>query len=157
MKEREMAKQGDQAPAFQLESDSKGTLSLSDFKGNKLLLYFYPKDNTSGWTAEALEFQELLPEFEKLGVKIVGVSRDSLKSHERFREKHGLTFTLLSDPDHAVHELYGAWGGKKMYGKTAQGVLRSTFVIGPDGRIENIYSNVKAKGHAQRVLEDIRH
>ncbi len=151
-----MLQQGDQAPAFQLESDNDGTLSLSAFTGSKLVLYFYPKDNTSGWTTEALEFQELLPEFEKLGVKIVGVSRDSLQSHEKFRTKQGITFPLLSDPDHTVHESYGAWGEKKMYGKVVQGVIRSTFVIGPDGSFEHVYKNVKAKGHAQKVLADMK-
>ena len=89
-------------------------------------------------------------------MSIVGVSRDSLTSHARFREKHGMTFPLLSDPDHAVHQIYGAWGEKKMYGRTVQGVLRSTFIIGPAGHIEKIYTNVKAKGHAQKVLEDMK-
>jgi len=105
---------------------------------------------------EALEFQERLKEFEALGASVVGVSRDSLASHGKFREKHALTFPLVSDPDHALHELYGAWGEKKSYGKVTMGAIRTTVVVGPTGKVERVYPGVKSKGHAEKVLADLR-
>ncbi len=148
------------APTFTLKGiDGKGNeieLSLDDLKGKWVVLYFYPKDNTPGCTTEAKEFTELKDEFEKLGVKIVGISRQSVESHKKFMEKHGLKITLLSDPDGTVHRLYGAWGKRKIYRKEVEGPIRSTFLIDPEGNIVKSWKNVKAKGHAEKVLEEVK-
>ena len=122
-------------------------------KGKWTILYVYPKDNTPGCTTEAKEFTELLPEFEKLGFQIIGVSKDSVESHKRFKEKHGLKVKLISDPDVKLIKALGAWGKKKRYGKEYEGVIRSTFIINPDGEIVWKKLNVRAKGHAERVLK----
>ncbi|WP_010477709.1 peroxiredoxin [Thermococcus zilligii] len=124
--------------------------------GRWTVLYFYPKDNTPGCTAEAMEFTELLPEFEKLGVQVIGVSRDSPKSHHRFKEKHGLKVKLLSDPSAGLHRALGAWGKKKGYGREYEGAIRSTFILNPEGEIVWKRTNVQARGHAKEVLEEIK-
>lgn len=150
-----MLKEGDRAPQFALESDTDGTVTLESLKGKRVVLYFYPKDDTSGCTKEACGFRDSLPAYDEQDALVLGVSPDGLASHARFRSKYGLNFPLLSDPDHAVAEAYGAWGVKKMYGREYEGILRSTFVIGPDGRIEKVYAKVKPDGHAGEILEDL--
>jgi len=144
-------KEGDKAPPFELASDEGGKVSLRDFAGKALVLYFYPRDNTPGCTREAQAFTAARRAIEKAGGAVVGVSRDSLKSHQSFREKCKLGITLLSDPDLAVHKAYGAWGEKTMYGKKIEGVLRSTFIV-KDGKIARAFPNVKVDGHADAVL-----
>ena len=124
--------------------------------GKWTVLYVYPKDNTPGCTTEAKEFTELLPEFEKLGFQVIGVSKDSVKSHQRFKEKHGLKVKLLSDPNAELIKALGAWGKKKRYGKEYEGVIRSTFIFNPEGEIVWKKINVRAKGHAAKVLEEAR-
>ena len=125
-------------------------------KGRWTVLYVYPKDNTPGCTTEAREFTELLDEFEKLGFQVIGVSKDSVESHRRFKEKHGLKVRLLSDPEVRLIKALGAWGKKKRYGKEYEGVIRSTFIINPEGEIVWKKLNVRAKGHAKRVLEVVK-
>jgi len=124
--------------------------------GKWTVLYVYPKDNTPGCTTEAKEFTELLPEFEKIGFQVVGVSKDSVKSHQRFKEKHGLKIKLLSDPNVELIKALGAWGKKKRYGKEYEGVIRSTFIFSPSGEMVWKKTNVRAKGHAAKVLEEAR-
>jgi len=125
-------------------------------RGKWTVLYVYPKDNTPGCTTEAKEFTELLPEFEKLGFQVIGVSKDSVKSHRRFKEKHGLKVKLLSDPEAKLIRALGAWGKKKSYGREYEGVIRSTFILNPDGEIVWKRIKVRAKGHAAKVLEEAR-
>jgi peroxiredoxin Q/BCP len=144
---------GSPAPAFSLQADDGSTVSLSGLAGQTVVLYFYPKDDTSGCTAEACEFRDLQADYDAAGARVIGVSPDPIASHERFRDKHGLPFTLLSDPDHAVAEAYGVWVEKSRYGRTYMGVERSTFVIGPDGTIREALYRVKPQGHAASVLE----
>ncbi|MBX3223554.1 MAG: peroxiredoxin [Labilithrix sp.] len=146
-----MLKEGDKAPPFNLESDAGGKVSLRDFGGKTLVLYFYPRDNTPGCTRQAQAFTATKGAIERAGGAVVGVSRDSLKSHASFREKCGLGITLVSDPDLAVHKAYGAWGEKTMYGKKVEGVLRSTFLV-KDGKIVRVFPSVKVDGHADAVL-----
>jgi thioredoxin-dependent peroxiredoxin len=146
---------GDQAPAFTLPDQDSRPVSLEDFKGRKLLLYFYPADDTPGCTAEACQFNDNLHAFRTAEVPVVGVSPDDAASHQRFRSKYGLRFTLLSDPDHAVAEQYGAWGERNRYGRTIVGILRSTFLIDEEGKVERAWYNVKADGHAAKVLEEL--
>jgi thioredoxin-dependent peroxiredoxin len=144
---------GRPAPAFSLQADDGSTVSLADLAGTTVVLYFYPKDDTTGCTAEACEFRDLQPDYDAAGARVLGVSPDPLASHAKFRDKHGLGFTLLSDPDHEVAEAYGVWVEKSRYGKTYMGVERSTFVIGPDGTLEQALYKVKPEGHAASVLE----
>lgn len=146
-----MLKEGDKAPPFKLASDEGGEVSLRDFAGKALVLYFYPRDNTPGCTREAQAFTAARRAIEDAGGAVVGVSRDSLKSHQSFREKCDLGVTLLSDPDLVAHKAYGAWGEKTMYGKKVEGVLRSTFIV-KDGAIARVFRNVKVDGHADAVL-----
>ena len=141
---------------FCLPNQGNIEICLRDLKGKWIVLYFYPKDNTPGCTTEAKEFSNLLDEFEQLGVIVIGVSPDSPKKHCNFIEKHNLTITLLSDSEKEVLKAYGAWGKKKMYGKEYEGVIRSTFIINPKGEIVKEYKNVRAKGHAAKVLEDLK-
>lgn len=143
---------GDTAPDFVLPADDGSSVSLASLRGRKVVLYFYPKDNTSGCTKQACGFRDQGPAFTERGAVVVGVSRDSGKSHQGFRAKHALPFVLLTDADHAVHEVYGAWGEKTMYGKKVQGVIRSTFLIDEQGRILDIQHKVKAAEDAGRVL-----
>ncbi|ASJ13948.1 peroxiredoxin [Thermococcus radiotolerans] len=132
-------------------------VSLLEVLGGKwTVLYVYPKDNTPGCTTEAKEFTELLPEFERLGFQVIGVSKDSVKSHMKFKEKHGLKVRLLSDPEVKLIKALGAWGKKKRYGKEYEGVIRSTFIFDPNGEIVWKKLNVRAKGHAAKVLEEAR-
>jgi thioredoxin-dependent peroxiredoxin len=144
---------GRPAPGFSLEADDGTTVSLADLAGSTVVLYFYPKDDTSGCTAEACEFRDLRADYDAAGARVIGVSPDPVTSHVRFRDKHGLPFTLLSDPEHEAAEAYGVWVQKSMYGKTYMGVERSTFVIGPDGVLREALYKVKPKGHAASVLE----
>jgi peroxiredoxin Q/BCP len=146
--------EGDKAPPFTLNSDTEGKVSLRDFAGKTLVLYFYPRDNTPGCTREAKEFTATRQRFEKAGGVVVGVSRDSLQSHQKFRSSCDLSILLLSDPDLEVHKAYGAWGEKTMYGKKVEGVLRSTFLI-QNGKITRVFKNVKVDGHAEAVLAAI--
>ncbi len=146
---------GDEAPDFTLPDQDGEPVSLADFAGRRVVVYFYPKDDTPGCTKEACQFNDSLPDFSGLGVEVLGVSADPAASHRRFRERHGLTLRLLTDADHAVMERYGAWGEKTLYGRTSTGVIRSTFLIGPDGRIEQAWYNVRADGHAAKVLEAV--
>ena len=145
---------GDLAPDFELPSDRGDTVRLSDLRGRRVILYFYPKDDTSGCTKEACGFRDALPSLEERNATVLGVSPDPVRSHERFRDKYDLNFPLLADEDHAVAEAYGAWGTKKMYGREYEGVLRSTFLIDQDGRIEKVYRNVKPAEHAVEVLAE---
>jgi peroxiredoxin Q/BCP len=143
---------GDLAPQFCLKDASGVEVCLSSFKGKWLVLYFYPKDNTSGCTLEAKQFTESLQMIHDFGAEVVGISKDSVDSHRRFHEKHGLKIVLLSDQEHSVIEAYGAWGIKKLYGKESFGTKRSTFLIDPAGRIIKVWRNVKVKGHVEAVV-----
>lgn len=147
---------GKTAPNFCATGIDEGEKKLEDYKGKWLVLYFYPRDNTSGCTLEAKEFSDLKSEFEKLGAVIVGVSKDSVKSHKNFIEKHGLTVELLSDPDHELLETFQAWGEKKMYGKTSMGTIRSTVILNPQQEVVFHFPKVKASGHAAEVLEKLK-
>ncbi len=149
-------KVGDKAPDFCLPDKDGNEVCLKDFRGKWVVLYFYPKDNTSGCTKEAVEFTEHLDEFASLNAVVFGVSKDSVKSHKNFAEKHGLKVTLLSDPEHKVIEQYGAWKLKKRYGREYYGTQRSTFLIDPDGVIRHIWPNVRVKGHVEAVLEKLK-
>jgi peroxiredoxin Q/BCP len=145
---------GAQAPSFSLPDQDGDTVSLDDFKGSKVIVYFYPKDDTPGCTKEACQFNDNLHGFQRAGVPVLGISRDDAASHRAFREKYGLRFPLLSDVDHRVMDAYGAWGEKTSYGKTSVGVLRSTFLIDEQGRVQHAWYNVKADGHAEKVLAE---
>jgi peroxiredoxin Q/BCP len=149
-------KTGTKAPPFALPADSGETVALKDLKGKPVVLYFYPKDDTPGCTVEACEFRDTWSDVKKTGAIVLGVSPDGVTSHEKFRAKFKLPFPLLADPDHSVAEAYGAWGEKSMYGRTYQGILRTTFLIGPDGKIVRVFEKVKPKGHAAEVLAAIR-
>lgn len=150
-----MLNEGDLAPDFELATDGGGSLKLSDLLGKRVILYFYPKDDTSGCTRQACGFRDNKAALTGKNAIVIGVSPDGVASHDRFRDKYELNFPLLSDPDHSVAEAYGAWGKKKMYGREYDGVLRSTFVIDAEGRIEKIYAKVKAAENARQVLEDL--
>jgi thioredoxin-dependent peroxiredoxin len=143
---------GATAPPFSLPDQDGKMVSLEDFKGSKVVVYFYPKDDTPGCTAEACQFNDNLHAFQRAGAPVLGISADDADSHRKFREKYGLRFPLLSDLDHQVMEAYDAWGEKTLYGKTMVGVLRSTFLIDEHGRVERAWYNVKADGHAEKVL-----
>jgi peroxiredoxin Q/BCP len=149
-------KEGDPAPSFETESDNAGTVRLEDLRGKHVVLYFYPKDDTPGCTTEACSFRDANSDIEAEGAVVLGVSTDSLRSHDKFRQKHGLPFTLLSDPDHRIAEAYGVYGLKKFMGREYMGVERSTFVIGPDGKLARIWPKVKPAGHADEVLAWLR-
>jgi peroxiredoxin Q/BCP len=146
--------EGAQAPDFELESPG-GPIRLADFKGKTLVLYFYPKDDTTGCTMEAKEFSALAPEFAKAGAAVVAVSKDSVKSHQKFAEKYGLTIPLGSDPEGATVERFESWVEKKLYGREYMGIDRSTFLI-RDGVIRRIWRKVKVAGHAQAVLDAVK-
>ena len=147
-----MADDGDKAPDFELPTDGGETLKLSGLKGKPVVLYFYPKDDTSGCTAEAKDFSRLAPQFRKAGVEVIGVSPDSVASHQKFRKKYDLAVTLAADADKAVATAYGVWVEKSMYGRKYMGVERSTFLIDKTGRIAKSWRKVKVPGHAEAVL-----
>ena len=144
---------GDKAPIFKGKNQDGQEIALDDFRGRKLVLYFYPKDNTSGCTAEACSLRDAYGDFTGKGYAIVGVSPDSERSHTGFIAKHSLPFPLIADADHAIAIQYGAWGEKKLYGKTYMGILRTTFVIDEQGIVENIITKVDTKNHATQLLE----
>jgi peroxiredoxin Q/BCP len=148
-------KVGDKAPVFKAKDRRGKEHSLKDFKGKWVVLYFYPKDSTPGCTIEAVDFTAMRKDFEKMDATIVGVSPDSEKSHQKFTDKHKLGITLLSDPDKEILEPYGAWAQKKLYGKTFMGVVRSTVLIDPKGKVAHVWPKVKAKGHAEQVKEKL--
>jgi len=147
-----MIEEGSPAPDFELQSDSGQTVRLSSLRGKPVVLYFYPKDHTSGCTTQACGIRDAWSEFERAGAVVLGVSPDDVASHESFRADYELPFTLLADPDHAVAEKYGVWAEKSRYGRTYMGIVRSTFVIGPDGTVEKVMRNVKPATHADDVL-----
>jgi len=143
---------GDKAPNFKLPRDDGDTVSLGNFKGRKLVLYFYPRADTPGCTREAIDFSKLRTAFAKAGADVIGVSADPVKAQDAFKKKHKLSIDLLSDETHAMLEAYGVWGKKSMYGKTFMGISRITYLIGPDGRIAQAWPKVKVDGHAAEVL-----
>ena len=147
-----MLKPGTKAPAFSLPSDDGSTVALKDLKGKKVVLYFYPKDDTSGCTTEACEFRDSWKSVQKAGAVVLGVSPDPVTAHLKFRKKYSLPFPLLADTDHVVAEAYGAWGEKSMYGRKYFGILRSTFIIDERGKVAKVFEKVKPKGHAGEVL-----
>ena len=149
----EGAKEGAKAPPFHLPRDGGGMISLSDFSGKKLVLFFYPRADTPGCTREAIDFTRLKGSFAEAGTEVLGISGDSLKAQESFRDKHKLGVPLISDEKHQMLEAYGAWGEKSMYGKTFLGILRTTVLISTDGHIARIWRRVKVDGHADAVLE----
>ncbi len=144
---------GSQAPDFTLPTDGNGEITLSSLKGQKVVLYFYPKDNTPGCTTEACGFNDALPEFDKLNATVIGISKDSVKKHDNFKGKYDLKFTLASDENGDICERYGVWKEKSMYGKTFMGIERTTFLIDEDGKITHIWPKVKVKGHIEEVKE----
>ncbi len=148
--------EGDRAPAFSLPDEDGKKLALKDLKGKPAIVYFYPADDTPGCTKEACQFNENLTTFSRAGVKVVGISPDGAAKHQRFAEKYGLKFPLLSDPEHKTMEAYGAWGEKTMYGKKTVGVIRSTFLLDAAGIIVRAWYNVRADGHAAKVLEEVK-
>jgi len=142
---------GKPAPSFSLPDQDGRTRKLSEFRGQWVVLYFYPKDDTPGCTIEACEFTEGIRGFAKLEAEVLGCSPDSPESHRKFARKHGLRLTLLSDPEHAVMQKYGAWGDKVLYGRKFKGVIRSTVIVDPSGNVAHHWKKVKAKGHAESV------
>jgi peroxiredoxin Q/BCP len=150
-----MIKPGDAAPAVKVLGDDGKEHSLSEFAGKKVVLYFYPKDNTPGCTVEACEFRDQLAAFKKKGAVVVGVSPDSVASHQKFKQKHELNFLLLEDPEHELAEAFGAWGDKVLYGRKFKGLIRSTFIIDKAGKLVEAHRKVKAKGHAAKILESL--
>ncbi len=148
-----MVEVGEAAPEFCLPDSDEQEVCSSSYRGEWLILYFYPRDNTSGCTQEAVDFTAALPELQKMKAKVVGISRDSAASHRKFRELHGLGVLLLSDADHQVMQNYGVWAKKKMYGKESYGVVRSTFLIDPQGNVASIWRSVKVKGHMDAVMK----
>ena len=151
-----MLEVGKKAPAFKLPSSDGHDVSLSDLAGKYVVLYFYPRDNTPGCTIEAQDFRDAMPKLKKLGAVVLGVSKDSIASHCKFRDKFGLTFPLLTDADGAVMDKYGAWGEKVLYGKKMMGIIRSTVVIDQDGKVAKHFPKVSVKGHADAVVEAVR-
>lgn len=148
-------KSGQQAPNFSLKDHQGNVHQLSDYKGQSVVVYFYPKDDTPGCTKEACSFRDSYDDFREAGVEIIGISPDNEKSHTKFVEKFQLPFVLLSDPDHNVCEAYGVWGLKKFMGREYEGVFRTTFVIGPDGVIKRVFENVKPEDHSQEVISEV--
>jgi len=147
-----MLHEGDVAPDFTLPTDGGGGATLSDYRGKKVVLYFYPKDDTPGCTTEACNFRDDYSQILAAGAAVLGVSPDTVTSHGKFKIKFGLPYALLSDPDHRVAEMYGAWGEKHMYGKISMGIIRSTFVIDEEGKIIKVFPKVKVENHSQEVL-----
>jgi len=150
-----MLKEGDKAPDIRVRTDAGEEFRLSSLKGKRVVLYFYPRADTPGCTVEACEFRDEIKAFAKKGAAVIGVSPDKPAAQARFKEKFDLPFPLLADEDKSAAQAYGVWKEKNMYGKKVMGIARTTFLIGPDGKIEKIYGNVKAKGHATQVLADL--
>ena len=150
-----MIEEGKPAPNFELQSDSGETVKLSELRGRPVVLYFYPKDDTPGCTTEACEFRDAYDVFRERGAEVLGVSPDDVRSHEKFKTKHELPFTLLADPDHAVAEKYGVWGEKKFAGKSYMGINRSTFIIDGDGKVARALMGIKPAGHAAQVFDSL--
>lgn len=148
-------KVGDSAPDFTLLSDQEKEISLKSLRGKKVVLYFYPKDNTPGCTREACDFRDQFPKFEKLGVEVFGISKDSAKAHTKFKDKYELPFTLLVDDNADVCEAYGVVDKKSMFGKTFLGITRSTFLIDEKGKIQAIWRKVKVTGHVEQILNEL--
>jgi len=146
---------GQQAPEFELTDNEGNPHKLADYRGQTIVVYFYPKDDTPGCTKEACSFRDTYADFRQAGVEIIGISPDNEKSHSRFIQKFELPFTLLSDPDHQVCEAFGVWGLKKYMGREYQGVHRTTFIIDPDGVIKRVFENVKPADHSQEVLAEV--
>ena len=147
---------GDLAPAFEAQDQDGKTHKLSDYAGKTVVLYFYPRDNTPGCTKEACSFRDNHVALQKEGAVVLGVSRDSAKAHQKFRDQYSLPFPLLVDEDGAISTAYGAWGEKVLYGKKTIGMTRSTFIIGPDGNLKKVWKAVKAEGHADHVLTAVQ-
>jgi peroxiredoxin Q/BCP len=150
-----MLKVGDKAPEIRVQTDSGEAFKLSDLKGQRVVLYFYPKADTPGCTTESCEFRDGVREFAGKGAVVVGISPDKPAAQAKFKQKYDLNFTLLADEEKTAAQAYGVWKEKNMYGRKVMGIERSTFVISPDGRIEKIYAKVKAQGHAGKVLEEL--
>lgn len=147
---------GSQAPDFTAKTDNDGEITLSKMRGQKVVLYFYPKDDTPGCTTEACAFRDALPDFSKTGAKIIGVSKDSVARHDKFKAKHDLPFPLAADEDGTLCEAYGVWQEKTNYGKTYMGIVRSTFLIDEKGKIAAVWRNLRVKGHVDKVLDEAR-
>ena len=150
-----MLEVGQKAPDFTLKDKNGKDISLSDFRGKKVVLYFYPKDNTPGCTRQACAFSGLYSEFQKKGIEVIGVSKDSIASHIKFAEKHNLSFILLSDPELTAIQAYGVWQEKKLYGKVSMGVVRTTFIIDENGIIEKVMPKVKPDTNAPEILSEL--
>lgn len=150
-----MLKTGDKAPEFSLISDEGKKVSLKDLKGKKVILYFYPKDDTSGCTAEACSFRDNIKIFQKKNTVVIGVSKDDTKSHQKFKKKYDLPFTLLSDENLDMLKKYDVWKEKSMYGRKYMGIVRTTFVIDEKGKIQEIFNNVKVEGHTKEILDKL--
>ena len=148
--------EGQKAPAFRLPRDGGSVATLADYAGQKLVLFFYPRADTPGCTREAIDFTRLAGDFAKAGTAVLGISADSLKAQEKFRDKHSLGVPLISDEQHEMLEAYGAWGEKSMYGKSFLGILRTTVLVGADGKVARVWRNVRVDGHADQVLEAAR-
>ncbi|MFP4456321.1 MAG: thioredoxin-dependent thiol peroxidase [Clostridia bacterium] len=151
-----MLKIGQKAIDFTLLNQNEEEISLASFLGKIVVLYFYPKDNTSGCTKQACAFRDVYDEILDLGAVVIGVSPDGVKSHQNFANKHDLPFHLLVDKDHQIAEIYGAWGLKKMYGKEYRGIIRTTYIIDKDGKVAKIYPKVRVKDHEKKILEAIK-
>jgi peroxiredoxin Q/BCP len=151
-----MPEEGSKAPDFKLKNQNGETISLNDFKGKNVVLYFYPKDDTSGCTAEACSFRDDFPKFEKTDAVILGISPDSVESHKKFEQKYRLNFNLLSDEKKEILQKYEVWKEKNMYGRKYMGVERTTYIIGPEGKIKKIFRKVKVSGHNKEVLDALK-
>ena len=151
-----MLQVGKRAPAFNLESDSGKKVSLTSLRGKRVVLYFYPKDDTPGCTQESCDFRDNLSRVEAQGAVVFGVSKDSVSSHQKFKEKFSLPFPLLSDPSHAMLEKYGVWKEKKLYGRSYMGVERTTVIIDENGKVAHIFPKVKVMGHVANIIESLR-
>ncbi len=146
---------GQEAPDFALEDENGNVVRLSDYAGRRVVVYFYPADDTPGCTKEACQFSDLSGRFSEKSADVLGISADDGASHARFRQKYGLSVKLLSDPSHEVMERYGAWGEKTLYGKKSVGVIRTTVIVGPEGTVERVWYHVRADGHAEKVLAEL--
>jgi peroxiredoxin Q/BCP len=152
-----MVNEGLLAPEFELYDQAGVSQRLSDFRGKWVLLYFYPKDDTPGCTKEACAIRDMLPDFSTLKAVVFGISADSVESHKKFAEKHTLNFSILADPDRVVINAYGVWGKKQSFGREVEGILRTSFLVNPEGIIKKVYKNVKPEEHAQQVITDLKH